>query len=161
MTALPWPDTREKAEKTCSAFVNSPFHVPTPGDATLGSCITTSNKDSLANSHPLYPRGGDWLSQRAHLPCCFYYYSHLSLPPATHPSSPDSQHTGCLDTVFTVKGRRHTCCLLHSRVHMDGWGLHWCAGRVHDPGLWRCRSSFPSNVAEWTLTLHYWLFKAQ
>lgn len=114
MTVPPWPDThkkkkKRKKKKTCCVFVNSPFHVPTPGCCFSPPCIATSNRSSQANSHPLYPRGGSWLSQRAHLPCCFYYDSHLSLPlptPVAHLSSPDSQDTRCHDTSFYRKGWR-------------------------------------------------------
>lgn len=94
---------KKKREKTCCAFVNSPFHVPTPGFSFSPPCITTSNRGFQANSHPLYPQGGGWLSQSAHLLCCFYYDSHLSLAPVAYLSSPDSQNMRCHDTSFYRK----------------------------------------------------------
>lgn len=81
----------------------SHFHISTPGYSSSPPYITTSNRGTQANS--TLSLRGDWLSHSAHLPSCFYYDSHLSLPPVTHLSSPDSQNSGCLDTqVFTVKG---------------------------------------------------------
>lgn len=44
LTATASPDAPEKEDKTCSAFVDSPFHVATPGNATLTPGITISNK---------------------------------------------------------------------------------------------------------------------
>lgn len=137
---------KRKREKTCCAFVNSPFHVPTPGFSFSPPCITTSNRGSEANSHPLYPQGGGWLSQSAHLLCCFYYDSHLSPAPVAHLSSPDSQNMRCHDTRFyRKKVVRYLFPSSCRRVYMYRcrlqWG-YWCAGGGHDPGgtvesLWK------------------------
>lgn len=59
------------------------------------------------------PRGGGWLSQSAHLPRCFYYDSHLSLPPIAHLSSPDSEESRCHDTSFYSKRVERYLC--HTR----------------------------------------------
>lgn len=81
----------------------SHFHVSTPGYSSSPPYITTSNRGTQANS-PLSLRE-DWLSHSAHLPSCFCYDSHTSLPPVTRLSSPDSQNSGCHDAwVLTVKG---------------------------------------------------------
>lgn len=162
MTIPPWP---EKREETCSSFLNSPFHVPTPGYSASLPCITTSNTSSQPNSHRLQPWGGDWLSHRAHLPSCFYYHSHLSLPPVAHLSSPGIQDASRHDRVFTVKGWRSTVSS-YQRAFMYSqwleWG-YWCASRGHDLGgksLWKGVISKLSSFPFWTghlLTITSWL----
>lgn len=60
------------------------------------------------------PKGG-WLSQSAHLPCCFYYDSHLPLPPSLICHHLTVKTRGAMTLVFTVKGWRDTYSLLHTR----------------------------------------------
>lgn len=48
--------------------------------AALVNPASTSNRDAKANSRLIFPLGGQWLSQSAHLSCCFYNGSHLFLP---------------------------------------------------------------------------------
>lgn len=133
-----------KGEETCSSFVNSPFHVPTPGYSASSPCITTSNTSSQPNSHRLQAWGGDWLSPRTHLPSCFYYHSHLSLPPVAHLSSHGSRDASLHNRVFTVNGWRYSFSS-YQRLCMYSqwlqWG-YWCASRGHDLGgttesLWK------------------------
>lgn len=65
-------------------------------------------------------------SAKVHIctPCCFYYDSHLSLPPVAHLSSPDSEDARCHDTgSYRKRVERHLFPSSYQRVYMHGWGL--------------------------------------
>lgn len=104
MTVPPRPDTLKKKkkerEKTCCTFVNSPFHVPHLAPASLRPASPHQIEAPRQTHIHFTPEGAD---SAAHLPCCFYYDSHLSLPPVTHLSSPDRQDMRCHDTRFYRK----------------------------------------------------------
>lgn len=69
-----------------------------------------------APRHPLYPWGGGWLSHMAHLPCCFYYDSHLFLPHRRLSLVTwQSRSKGVMTPVFTVNGWRDIYSPLHTR----------------------------------------------
>lgn len=96
------------------------------------------------------PKGG-WLSQSAHLPCCFYYDSHLSLPPSVICHHLTVETWGAMTLVFTVKGWRDTYSLLIP----EGWHISLTAAE----GLLICwRGSWPRRYGWITLKkcLHVW-----
>lgn len=105
----------EKKERFSSTL---PFMSPHLATVSLRSAAPHQMEP---NSPPLLPWGGGWLSRTAHLPCCFYYDSHLSLPPVAHLSPPGSQDARCHDTgLYCKRVERYLLPSSYQRVYMYG-----------------------------------------
>lgn len=145
---MTWQSGGEEREETCFVFVNSPFHVPTPGDSTSTPRITTSNKETQLNWHPPHPQRGLTNSAKEHIcPVVF----------TTIPINPCPLQLVCYRLTVSVQSVlayifwRHAFCLSESCefIWLNRWFIDGVTG-VHEAGSTHAsvqRSIFNSHLS--------------